>query len=87
MRRNSHIHNHPGGYFGASKLKMDHPTNPNGLSFFTFPRASLKKNAKSNDIAFHTSRDYFTALEAGHFTLDPAKLNDPNVCDNFRTSS
>ncbi|GJJ11684.1 hypothetical protein Clacol_005920 [Clathrus columnatus] len=29
--------------------------------------------------------DYFTALEAGHFTHNPADLNDPNVCDNFRS--
>ncbi|KIJ30723.1 glycoside hydrolase family 5 protein [Sphaerobolus stellatus SS14] len=29
--------------------------------------------------------DYFTALEAGHFTKNPAVLNDPHVCDSFRT--
>lgn len=52
---------------------------------FIFSRAP--KTSKFDDIDFHTSRDYFTALEAGHFTLDPAKLNDPSVCDNFRNSS
>jgi len=29
--------------------------------------------------------DYFTALAAGHFTKDPAALNDPHVCDSYRT--
>ncbi|KAF8584224.1 glycoside hydrolase family 5 protein [Ramaria rubella] len=28
--------------------------------------------------------DYFTALAAGHFTPNPAVLNDPHVCDTFR---
>lgn len=30
------------------------------------------------------NRDYFTALKAGHFTQNPAALNDPTVCDAFR---
>ncbi|KAF8512338.1 glycoside hydrolase superfamily [Gautieria morchelliformis] len=28
--------------------------------------------------------DYFTGLEQGHFTQDPAALHDPHVCDSFR---
>ncbi|KAK7686303.1 hypothetical protein QCA50_010527 [Cerrena zonata] len=40
-----------------------------------------------SDLAGDLARQwsYLEGLKRGYFTKDPSKLNDPNVCDPFRT--
>jgi len=92
LHNDTTLHNLP-MYFGEWALSTNFDANDTFLTQwadaqkFTYSKTSgwIFWNFKIEDGSSNQRQwDYFTALEAGHFTLNPAHLHDPHVCDRFR---